>query len=409
MSKPRTTMRGVLVIAQAIGGSALWIAFGASWVGCAATMRAPSIDSRAQTTVTANANQVRLRMRSLVGPMCGEIERTADQIAAGATDPAVRKAALRWKIDAVPTLSAALFQPEPQTAVLDTWVLFNQMADFFETGPGREQLGESAPIAVETCRRLEQEVSDVFAAMTASGDVSRVRAFARSWAAAHPIRYSIPNREVALGRALERDLPASWSTGEAVAEITTSVDDLNRKLDVYSDHVFRQIRWEGELLADDMRLADLPPLAERTVRSGESVASAFDQIAPGLKGLAPGLERVATVAERAPALVASERRAAMESIGEELTRTMAFLQRERIEALKQVTAERIAAISSLSQEVSKEREAFNRDIERVGLQVVDHAVWRLAQLVAATLVCLGFGMVGFLVLVRKLFFPSPRA
>jgi hypothetical protein len=370
-------------------------------------MRAPRIDSRADTSVAVNANQVRLKMRSLVGPMCGEIERTADQIAAETADPAVRRAAIRWKIEAVPTLSAALFQPEPLTAVLDAWVFFNQMADFFETGVGRERLGDSAPVAVETCRRLEQEIADVFAAMTDAGDTSRVRAFAKSWAAAHPIKHAIPDREVALSRALEREVPASWSTGEAVADITTTVDDLNRKLDVYSDHVFRQIRWEGALLADDMKLADLPPLAERTVRSVESVASAFDQIAPGLKGLTPGLERVATAAESAPALVASERRAAMESIGEDLTRTMAFLQRERIEALKQVTAERIAAISSLSQEVSKEREAFNRDIERVGLHVVDHAVWRLAQLVAATLVCLGLGMVGFLVLVRKLFFPPP--
>jgi hypothetical protein len=194
-----------------------------------------------------------------------------------------------------------------------------------------------------------------------------------------------------------------------VADITTSVDDLNRKLDVYSDHLFRQVRWEGELLGDDLRLADLPPLAERTVQSVESVAAAFDRLAPGLEGLSPGLERLATVAEGAPALVASERRAAFESIGDDLTRTMAFLQQERIVAMKQVTAERIAAISGMSQAVSEEREAFNRDIERVGLQLVDHAIWRLAQLIAATLVFLGVGMLGFLVLVRKLFFPPARA
>jgi hypothetical protein len=402
MSKPRTTMRGVLVIAQAMGGSALWIALGASWVGCAATMRAPSIDSRAQTTVTANANQVRLRMRSLVGPMCGEIERTADQIAAGASDPAVRKAALRWKIDAVPTLSAALFQPEPQTAVLDTWVLFNQMADFFETGLGREQLGDSAPIAVETCRRLEQEISDVFAAMTASGDVSRVRAFAKSWAAAHPIRYSIPNREVALGRALERDLPASWSTGEAVAEITTSVDDLNRKLDVYSDHLFRQVRWEAELLSDDLKMADVPALADRGVRSAETIAMAFDR-------LAPSFDRLVAVAEGGPALIAAERKAAFEVLGSDLTRTMAFLQQERIEALGHITAERIAAIDGLGQAVSVERKALGQDIERIGLDLVDRAAWRLAQLVFAALAFLGLGCVALMLLARKLFFKPAKA
>ena len=322
-------------------------------------MRAPKIDSRAETKVAANANQVRLRMRSLVGPMCGEIEQAADQIAAGTTDPAVRRAALRWKIEAVPTLSAALFQPEPLTAVLDAWVLFNQMADFFETGAGRQQLGDSAPVAVETCRRLEQEIADVFAAMTVSGDVSKVRAFAKSWAADHPIRYSIPDREMALGRALEREVPGSWSTGEAVAEITTSVDDLNRKLDVYSDHLFRQVRWEGELLGGDLGLADVPPLAERAVQSVETVAAALDR-------LAPSFERVAAVAEGAPALLASERKAAFDGLGSELTRTIAFLQQERIVALRQVTAERIAAIRGPEPRGVRRAKGARPDIERIG-------------------------------------------
>jgi hypothetical protein len=365
-------------------------------------MRAPRIDSRAEAKVAVNLNQARLRMRSLVGPMCGEIERTADQIAAGTADPAVRRAAIRWKIDAVPTLRTALFQPEPFTAVLDTWVLFNQMADFFDTGVGSKQLGDSAPVAVESCRRLEQEIADVFAAMTVSGDVSKVRAFAKSWAAAHPIRHAIPDREVALSRALEREVPASWSTGEAVAEITTSIDDLNRKLDVYSDQLFRQVRWEGELLGSDLRLADVPPLAERTVQSAERVAAAFDR-------LAPGFERAVAVAEGTPALIGAERKAAIESLGRDLTRAMAFLQQERIVALRQVTEERLAAINGMSQTVSEERKALDRDIERIGLELVDHAVWRLAELAAAVLVFLGVGTVAILVLVRKLFFASPRA
>ena len=339
MSKPRTTARCGLVTAPAIVGRALWIALVASSVGCAVSMRAPKIDSRAEAKVAVNVNQARLKMRSLVGPMCGEIERTADQIAAGTADPAVRRAAIRWKIEAVPTLSAALFQPEPFTAVLDTWVFFNQMADFFETGAGRKQLGDSAPVAVESCRRLEQEIADVFAAMTVSGDVSKVRAFAKSWAADHPIRYAIPDREMALSRALEREVPESWSTGEAVAEITTSIDDLNRKLDVYGDHLFRQVRWEAELLGSDLGLADVPPLAERAVQSVERAAAAFDR-------LAPGFERAVAVAEGTPALVASERKAAIEALSGDLTRTIAFLQQERIAALQQVTAERIAAISA---------------------------------------------------------------
>jgi hypothetical protein len=369
MSKPKARPHCGVVTARVLAGCALWIALGASSVGCGVSMRASRIDSRAGTNVAANANQVRLRMRSLVGPLCGEIERTADQIAAGTADPAVRRAAIRWKIEAVPTLSAALFQPEPLTAVLDTWVFFNQMADFFETGAGREQLGDSAPVAVEACRRLEQQIADVFAAMTDSGDVSKVRAFAKSWAADHPIRYAIPDRETALGRALEREVPASWSTGQAVAEITTSIDDVNRKLDVYSDHLFRQVRWEAELLGGDLKLADAPPLAERAVQSMERAVTDLDRVTPGF-------ERAVAVGEGAPALLASERKAALDDLGKELTRTIGFFQQERITALQQVTTERIAAIGGLSQFVSEERKALDQDIERIGHELVDHILVR---------------------------------
>jgi len=401
MSKPKTRLRSYVVAAQAVAGTAFWIAPLASSIGCAVSMRAPKVDSRAGTAAV-NVNQVRLKMRSLVGPMCGEIEHTADQIAAGTADPAVRRAAIRWKIEAVPALSAALFQPEPYTAVLDTWVFLNQMADFFETGIGREQLGDSAPVAVESCRRLEQEMADVFASMTVSGDVSSLRASVRTWAAEHPIRYAISARETALTRALEREVPESWSSGEAVAEITTSVDDLNRKLDVYSDHLLRQVRWEAELMGGDLGLADVPPLAERAVRSAEKAVEGFDR-------LAPGFERALAVAESTPALVASERKAAIDGFGKELTRTIAFLQEERIAALKQITVERIGAVDGLTEAVSEERKQFDRDVERIGLQLVDHAVWRLAQLVAAALAFLGAGIVAVLLLVRKLFFTPPRA
>ena len=126
-----------------------------------------------------------------------------------------------------------------------------------------------------------------------------------------------------------------------------------------------------------------------------------------LDSLAPAFERAVAVAESTPALVASERTAAIDAFGKELTRTIAFLQEERIAALRQVTSERIAAIHAISQAMTEERKALDQDLKRMGLELVDHAVWRLAQLVAAVLIVLGVGTVAILFLVRRLFF-SPR-
>lgn len=352
----------------------------------------------AQEDVAANYNQIRLRLRAMVGPACGEIEQAADQIIAGTTNVAVQRAALLWKIEGVPALRAALFQPDPFTAQFDSWVLCNQMADYFETGPGKTALGESSPIAVAACRRLEEQMNQVAASMTVSGDVTKGRAFAKRWAREHPIRHSITDRETTLSRALERDAAGSISAGQAVAEITTTVDDLNRRLEIYSDQLFRQGRWEVQLFKSEL-MAELPvaqalPLAERTVKSAEQAVATIDR-------LAPALERAVHVLETAPNLIASEREAAIKAVHDELTRTISFVQNERVVALDRLTTERLAAIKDLQVTVVAERKALTSDIEQMSLNVVDHAFWRAAQLLAALLVLLVIGLVLAVVVFKR--------
>src|SRR5262249_17964592 len=122
------------------------------------------------------------------------------------------------------------------------WVLINQMADYFEKGRGQEALGPASAQAATTCRHMEEEFTQVAASATMPGDVSKARAFARQWAAEHPVRAAIADRESTLSRAFAD----AFSTGEAVVEMITTLDDLNRKLEIYNDQLFRQARWETE-------------------------------------------------------------------------------------------------------------------------------------------------------------------
>jgi hypothetical protein len=351
-----------------------------------------------QKDVAATYNQIRLRLRSMVGPMCGEVEQTADQIIAGTTNAAVQHAALLWKIEGVPALRAALFQPDPYTALFDSWVLCNQMADYFETGPGRASLAEASPIAVAACRRLEEQMNRVAASISISGDVTKGRAFAKKWASEHPIRHSITDRETTLSRALEREGAGSVSAGEAVVEMTTSVDDLNRRIEVYSDQLFRQARWEAKLFKAEF-MAELPvaqalPLAERAVKSAEQAVATVDR-------LAPALERAVGVAETAPTLIASEREIAIKALQEELTRTIRFVQDERVAALEHLTKERGAALKELHESMVEERKALTLDIEQISLKVVDHAFWRAAQMLAGVLALLVVGLVAAVFILKR--------
>jgi hypothetical protein len=316
-------------------------------------------------------------MLAQVHPMCGEVEQAADAIIAGTTNRAMQRAALQWKIEGVPTLREALLQPDPLTATLDTWVLCNQMADYFDKGPGKESLGPASAQAAAACRRMEEELTQIAATMTKSGDVSVPRGFARRWAAEHPIRYSIAGRESVLSRALEQEILESFSFGEGVAEITTLLEDLNRKLDIDSGQVPRQAQWEAELLKLDLldlleqlSAPNAVPLTERAVKSTEQSMAAIER-------LAPAVERVAAAVEAVPGLVTSERQVATNAFNAELTRT--------IQAVRQ---ERAAALEQLRNALTDERKALAEDLDRISRKAEDHAFGRMMLVAAITLAVL---------------------
>jgi len=371
-------------------------------------------------------------MRSLVDPMAGEIERSADQIAASTTDVNVKRASIRWKIEGVPALRNALFQPGPFIAVLDTWVLIFQMSDYFETGPGKMSFGSSAPIAVNTCRNMDFEFGKVVATLTVSKDSSKIRDYARQWAKDHPIRYSIQDRESTLSRVTEMDLGGAWTLSETIAELTTTADDMHREMQIYSDHLFRQARWEADLLKLDLGGDNVLPMAERAVKSSEQAVTTLDR-------LAPAIQSAAETATIIPGLVSSERKIALDSINDNVSKTLTFLtgarfevlkgvnqdvlavvtqiSRERLAAMQQVSDERIAVLRSLHEEriaaisevrdiAESQRAAMNRDIEQTGVKLVDHAIWRLAELTAAAFLILLVTALMFLFLIRRLFFSS---
>ena len=365
--------------------------------GCriAAPQRKVEAEIHSERDITANRNAIRLRMRALVDPLCGEIEQSADGIIAGTTNAAIRKAALHWKIEAVPAMREALFLPDPLTALGDAWVLSNQMADYFEKGAGKDRLQEASPVAVATCRAMEEQIAQVAASMTRSGDISRVRRFARSWATEHPIQDSIGSRESILSRVLEREIAASFSTGEAVAEMTTSVDDLNRRLEVYSAQLFRQVRWEAELFKTEL-LEELS--AQKTITMIERAAQSSERAAAGVDEVAKATQRAAKVAEEMPKMISSEREAVLKSVSEDLKSALDGLGKERATALKE-----------LREELAEERVALSREMEQTAFKVVDHAIWRETLILAVGFAALIVtGIVGLLV-VRRIYPPTNAA
>jgi len=350
--------------------------------------------------VAVNTEQARLRMRTLVEPVCGAIVASADSISAGTTNRAIRREALLWKIEAVPAMREALFQSNPFLAAGDSWVLSWQMIDYFEQGPGKQRLGDAAPMAVATCRQLEQELKGVAASFTRSGDVTRVGEFVRQWAAEHPIRHSIASRESELSYFTDRQIQEKFSVPEAAGNLVVTLDDLSRRIDTYSAQLFEQSRWQAELfamdLAADYQLDQAVPLAKEAVESTAEVAKAVDRM------VAP-LEKTVAVAENTPEMITKERGATIEALRGEVTRAIEFGQQERIVFIEELTKQRDAALLELHRNIIEERKALTRDVEEISLKAVDHAVFRMAQLAAVMFVVAFASVVLLLFLIRRVF------
>ena len=116
-------------------------------------------------------------------------------------------------------------------------------------------------------------------------------AFAHEWAADHPIRHAISDRESALARVYEIDAAGreGMTAGDVIADVNASGDDMNRKFDVYGDQLVRQARWEIqraklELIADFKKLggADAMAIVERAAVAAERASNALDKLAPEL-------------------------------------------------------------------------------------------------------------------------------
>jgi len=346
--------------------------------------------------VKVTSEQLRLRMRSLVGPMCGQIEQSADAIIAGTSDPKVKLAALKWKMDAVPAMREAIFRPDPYSAAFDTAALCMQMTDYFEHGPGKEALGPTASAqAAAGCKSMTEDYLKVVASGTTSGDISKARDFVQRWAAEHPIRHSISDRETALSRVYEQEFISSRTALEYVADTSATADDLARKMDVYSGQLFRQARWEAERLqlelVRDYRIDQAMPLAERAVKSAEQAAVTVDRITPAL-------ERSLDVAQGAPKLVVAERETVIKAVHDEMTRVLEAVRDERIIALTQVSKERAIGSGEIKDALSAQASQLATDAERISKLEIDYVMEKTTRLVSIALaIAIVFVFLGLLI------------
>jgi hypothetical protein len=232
-------------------------------------------------------------------------------------------------------------------------------------------------------------ITDAAVQMTADGSIDIGRQFIDEWAGSHPITGSISGRETVLNHVTSIKRQAGLGGMKLVGKVAVSLDDLSRRLEVYSDQMMRQWRWQVELMILDLEIAygSHPTLA--------SMPELIESTRNALK-----------ITETLPELAASEREAMIAALDSQIAQVLEFTSIESNEVLEYFTAERLAVLEELERirletidelraelELTRtmirgEREATVEDAGALAADVIDHAFERLAQLVAAVVVVL---------------------
>jgi len=371
--------------------------------------------SKSRTPVTSSVKglemspeELRVRVRALIRPTLGIIEESADRIIANTSDPAVRRGGLTLKIEMTTTMLAAMLRSDPVLALADAWGCVLQAGDGLARPDLQAKYGQSAARASEALALVDKQFRDFVASVQAGPFAEKFASAVRRWADGHPIEGALYRRP-SIDSAVAELLASSGANGvfAALGSLDETAADVMTRMDLYTMYLPRLARWEAELAADDLT---------RGV-DAQTLGADFQR-------LTMAIDRIATVAETTPDVMARERGAVLDAVRGERLRLLDAVREQCLALLDAVKKERIATLHEaelIAQRLTDRSGPALHDAVRVGMEefvksieemrkrlmvdsgealdrVVDHAFFRLVELllVCAGLVALGLVLRVFL-------------
>jgi hypothetical protein len=347
--------------------------------GCA---KVPTQSASMQATplVVSTAALIQLQAFETGRAISTIIEQAADSIMETATDSAIRRNALLWKISAIPLAQEAALRTDPVIAAADLLAFTIQLSDYLGSGSGSQVFGAEQPIAVAAAGDAERAARRLVDGSVKDGELSpQADSYLRGWAANHPMRGPALRRASLLSSDWKALGVSDQSLMATVGNMDRTLANVTYRLSYLNETLAEQARWNAELAGGDaLRAAPI----DSFLGSGTTT-----------------LRSVSLFADDFPALLDREREALMRDIDRQ--RTLAF---------EDIAVQRVALEAALNQErailmseVREERIAAFRSIDSVAVRTIDRAgamirriVFQIAVLAfVVTVVLLGGGFVLF--------------
>lgn len=287
---------------------------------------------------------LRTMTRGFYYDMVGEVAGAADSIVERSSDPAVRIAALQWKIRAARAGVSAAMQSIPDVALSDLWLLCRRMDSTFAAAPDSLLFGAQSDIARRTARRLDARIARLARQMLPGERYALMERFVDDYLRRHPAPEgaAADNTTLAwLEYLREYGVEHSYATG-SIAEVLADVND---RVSGQTQQLSNTLVWSKEILEIQLR--------QDSLRS---------QIGAQLDSLERDFSRMVAVAEHLPEI--SDR--VLDGMNGQVTQLIWTMNASVEEAFGLFDRQRMA----LQEYVSQEREALVGQLRATGEELV---------------------------------------
>lgn len=356
----------------------------------------------------ASATELSSRNQSLLGLYSAEIEAAADEIISDSSSIPAQRQALAWKANAIPAMQASLLNPDPLSAILDTWVFLFQMRAYMERPTIKTNFGQSYPVVSETINHMDAEMEQLIRTAAPAANVADLRAKAGAWARTHPIRTELSGRQSVDPELIRIAGETDLGIGSLLQSVEERLGDITARLDVYNVYLPKQARWQAELLLSDISQDPQVEAAKSNLvvlsDALANTASRMDQL-PAFVNQARAAVKSDVEEQRLAAqhFLRDERLETIDALHHERVGTVADLRNERLAATEDIRGERRAVFDALNnqeqviiKDLNTTSEKVLQDFDNRSRRLIDHFFLRALELVLFTiLLC---SLIGWLLL-----------
>ncbi len=308
---------------------------------------------------------LRLQTREFASAFSTKVSSAADAVGARSKDPLIRSNTIRWKLSATSAVQQSSLRTDPMLALVDTWVLCQQIKEFFAGAGGEQSLGPDKQFALQTATELEEDIASIARTLLPAGDFDRVATFVDEHSPKHPLH----------SLAFERDSVAmAWLKQEdgavpkSVGNMSEAITDLSDRVSTLSQQIPIEVRWRIDLERQELEpfAADL----KRFSAGAEAAFQSFPMLAENAKLLADNAKQMTKAANDLTLTLAPE----IGKFDQQWQATLLTLKTEREAVMEVVRTERIAVVGALE----KQRESLTKDFARERAEIAI-AADRMAQ------------------------------